>query len=177
MKEFGKYKKRGAYHWKEFNKNTAYRKNVLKIKDWIGEGITLDVGAGDGLITSVIGAFGIDNNKRAIELAKEKGVDIIEADVYDIPFQSNYFDNVIMADVIEHLEFPGKGLLEVKRVLKDKGLLYIVTPPQGGKKDIYHYKEYTPNELSELLESYGFSKNGSIEVRLDLKRMYAVFEK
>lgn len=177
MNGFAKYKKRGAYHWREFKKDTAYRKNVLKIKEWIQDGLTLDVGAGDGLITSVIDAVGVDNNKLAVSLARERGINVIEGDAYNLPFDSNNFDNVLMGDVIEHLKYPEKSLLEIWRVLKDKKFLYIVTPPCGGKMDKYHYKEYSPKELVELVEDNGFKKKGSIEVRNDLRRMYGIFEK
>ena len=177
MNDFAKYKKRGAYHWREFEKDTTYRKNVLKIKEWIRNGLTLDIGAGDGLITSVIDAVGVDNNKLAIDLARERGINVIEGDAYNLPFSSDCFDNILMGDVIEHLKYPEKSLLEVWRILKDKGFLYIVTPPRGDKMDKYHYKEYSSKELIGLIENNGFKKKESIEVRNDLRRMYGVFEK
>src|SRR6056297_2045858 len=93
---FNKYEKRGAYHWKEFNQNTAYRKHALIVQQWISSGRTLDIGAGDGLITSLIDAEGIDDNETAVKLAKEKGVNVILGDAYDMPYKKNIFDNVLM---------------------------------------------------------------------------------
>jgi len=172
---FNKYEKRGAYHWKEFNQNTAYRKHALIVQQWISSGRTLDIGAGDGLITSLIDAEGIDDNETAVKLAKEKGVNVILGDAYGMPYKKNIFDNVLMGDVIEHLKYPAKVIDQIKKVLKPKGRLYIVTPPKGGKMDKYHYKEYTPEELQQYIENFGF-KTMNVTVRPELKRMYLEFQ-
>ena len=172
---FDKYQKRGAYHWKEYKRNTAYRKNALKIKEWVRPGRTLDIGAGDGLITSLLGAVGIDDNKVAVNLARERKANVVYGDAYNLPFDVGEFDNVIMADVIEHLKHPEKALEEINRVLNDNGHLYIITPPKGGKMDKYHYREYSPEELIDFMKEMGFSSYADIDVRDDLKRMYGEF--
>lgn len=46
----------------------------------------------------------------------------------DIPYPDGYFDTVIMADVIEHVENPSRVLRECNRVLKDAGQLIVSTP-------------------------------------------------
>lgn len=73
---FDKYKERGggAYHWIEYEQKTVYGMHARKVKKWVNNGKTLDVGAGDGLITSLLNCEGIDNNKIAVKLAKNKGV-------------------------------------------------------------------------------------------------------
>jgi ubiquinone/menaquinone biosynthesis C-methylase UbiE len=175
--KFDKYEKKGAYHWKDFNRNSAYRNNALIIKDWIRPGNTLDIGAGDGLITSLIGAVGIDNNKKAIELAREKGVSVINGSAYNLPFDRGEFYNVLMADTLEHLKDDRKAIEEAKRVLRIEGHLYVVTPPKKDKKNKYHYREYTPNELCDLLHHFGFRQYREVYMRKDLNRMYVEFVK
>jgi SAM-dependent methyltransferase len=173
---FDKYQRYGAYHWKEYEEQTIYGKHAERIKNW---GITLDIGCGDGLITSLIGAEGIDDNETAIELAQEKGVKVKLRSAYDLSgYANNSFDNVVMADVIEHLEFPEKVLPEIRRILKIGGALYITTPPakENGLHDPkYHHREYTPTELIKLLNDNFFSLQGKIEE--DFVRMYAKFIK
>jgi ubiquinone/menaquinone biosynthesis C-methylase UbiE len=178
--EFNKYEQRGAYHWKEYaNKSKhAYGKHADKVKNWIRAGKTLDIGAGDGLITYLINAIGIDDNKIAVKLANEKGVNVVIGDAYNLNFPDNSFDNVFMGDVIEHLEFPDIAIKEVKRVLKTDGYFYIVIPPakKDGLHDKYHYKEYTPNELIEYMRKNGFDIIGEIEVIKKHVRMYGIFK-
>lgn len=177
--EFDKYKRRGAYHWKDFKRPSAYRTNALYIKDWIDGGKTLDIGAGDGLITSLLccNTIGIDNNELAVKLAQKKGVDVRFGDAYNLQFANEEFDNVLMADTLEHLKDDKTAVLEAKRVLKPLGGFYISTPPKIAKKNKYHYREYTPVELIEFIEPLGFKLVGQIEIHPELNRMYAKFLK
>ncbi len=41
-----------------------------------------------------------------------------------LPFKDNYFDVVILANVLDHVEQPEKALLEIRRVLKEKGIFH-----------------------------------------------------
>lgn len=176
--EFDKYKERGAYHWKEHKQKTPYGLHAEKVSKWIRNGKTLDIGAGDGLITSLIDGEGIDDNTIAVKLAKEMGANVVMGDAYNLEYNDNTFDNVLMSDVIEHLEKPDIAVKEVKRVLRPNGYYYIVTPPakMGGLHDKYHYKEYTPKELVEYIESWGFILINNIEIIDKYVRMYGVFK-
>ena len=180
--KFDKYERFGDYHWRLYaEKKDPYAFHADKVSEWIGPGKTLDVGAGDGLITSLIsGAIGIDDNKTAIDLARRHGVDVRFVSVYSLgcPF-FNYFDNVLMADVIEHLNSVEAALRRVKGVLKHNGNLFIVTPPalsSGKVFDPYHVKEYSPGELVSVVKKEGFELIGSIEIKNSWNRMYAKFK-
>tara|TARA_Y100000310_G_C20568248_1_gene756648 strand:+ start:381 stop:1136 length:756 start_codon:yes stop_codon:yes gene_type:complete len=43
----------------------------------------------------------------------------------DIPYEDNFFDIVILRNVLDHTDNPEKVLLEIKRVLKKTGLVHI----------------------------------------------------
>lgn len=49
---------------------------------------------------------------------------LIKAAGEDIPFEEDYFDVVILANVLDHTHMPTKVLSEINRVLKKKGILY-----------------------------------------------------
>jgi len=176
--EFDKYKERGGYHWIEYEQKTVYGMHARKVKKWVNDGKTLDVGAGDGLITSLLNCEGIDNNKIAVKLAKDKGVNVRNCDIYNLDYDEDTFDNIFMGDVIEHLEFPDIAINNIKKILKNNGLLYIVTPPKIGETlhDKYHFKEYSPIELIEFLKPFDFEIIGGIEIIEEYIRMYAVFK-
>lgn len=177
--EFNKYKERGAYHWKEYEQQTEYGKHANIVKEWLkGETNILDIGAGDGLITHLIKAVGIDDNEVAVKLAVEKGVKVNLGTAYSIPFWGKKFNAVYLGDVIEHLEHPDCALREISRVLINGGHLYVVTPPalpSGKLQDKYHYREYTPEELQGYIISQGFVLVDPIKTVGH--RMYAKFRK
>lgn len=187
---FGKYKKYGAYHWKEYDDNTIYGQHVRKLEKWIKEDNILDLGAGDGLITHRLQIAGknviaIDDNMDGIALAKERGVEVIYGSAYNLrsifPLSQlgvPVCDCVLMADVIEHLEFPDSAMYGIDSVLRYGGTLYITTPPRQDNRvlhDEYHYKEYTPDELIEFIEGFGYVLAEPTEVKFE--RIYAKFIK
>lgn len=152
--KFTKYHTKGAYHWHRLtNTDGRYFRYVYLVKDWIKETNVLDVGAGDGCITKILGIKGVDDEPEAVRFAQEKGADVILASAYSLPFEDEEFDAVFMGHVLEHIKYPFIVLEEVRRVLKKN--LYIVSPVPGGE-DQFHYKDWDMEELKELVESAGF---------------------
>lgn len=178
-RSFTKYEKFGPYHWELLKKGGRYQQHLDNIVQWVKEKNILDIGAGDGLITYHLKAKGIENNQTAVKLAKEKGADVIFGDAYALPFKDEEFESALMIDVLEHCEFPKLALKEARRVLKN--YLYVTTPPKGIKGDRlldeFHYTEWSPEELKELVEAEGFQLEGEIITRPDEKNMYAKFKK
>jgi DNA modification methylase len=167
--KFNKYKEYGDYHWKDYaDKRTVYAAHVDFLRDWVKEKNTLEVGAGDGLITHVLGIEGIDNNMEAIKIAKSKGVRVKKGSAYNL---KGKYDAVLMGDTLEHLEDPIRAIRQARKVAP---ILYIVTPPKKeGIKDTNHYNEWTPDELIELVEKEGFELMGDIIIQYE--RMHAKF--
>lgn len=172
---FDKYDTMGAYHWRDFRSNTTYRKHAIKILNWVTEKKILDIGCGDGLITFLLGdgVKGIDDNETAIKLAKEKGVNAELCSIYDFN-ETEKFSAIFMGDVLEHFEFPDKVLEKISNMSIPN--LYITTPPSNKNNKIgkYHYREYTPGELKEYIEKFGW-KTESIETVN--RNIYAKFVK
>lgn len=94
----------------------------------------LDVGCGDGALAAYlrektgVKAYGIDISKRGVEIALKKGIIARVGDAQKkIPFRTQ-FDAVVANEVIEHLYNPDFFLREIKKVLKDDGILILGTP-------------------------------------------------
>lgn len=96
-----------------------------------------------------------------------------------IPYKDNYFDLVILSEVIEHLSTNPKIIFEkIYRILRKNGILIVTTPNFATlrnriklffgkniqqtipieKSKSYHFKEYTKKEIEEMLKSSKFKK-------------------
>lgn len=87
------------------------------------EGLILDVGGG----LSPFQKYVKDGRFITIDYNSHVNPTIIGAAAC-LPFKSNSFDSVLCTEVLEHVEEPGVCIKEMKRVLKDKGYMYITVP-------------------------------------------------
>ena len=139
------------------NQDTA-RKRIHWICSQAQGDKILDVGCSQGLVCMLLGreglnCIGIDNEQVAIdyankELKKEesavqKRVVFQIAEGSNLPFENDYFDTVILTEILEHLIQPERVLSEVKRVLRDGGKV-IITVPYGLNPDPDHKRSYYP---------------------------------
>lgn len=96
------------------------------------EGIHLDVGTGRGdgtlLISNKKKCIGFDYGIVSAKIAKNKGLEILQADARKIPFKSKAFNSITCLDVIEHIPGPKQAIEEISRVMKDDGRLILLTP-------------------------------------------------
>ncbi|MBI2641446.1 class I SAM-dependent methyltransferase, partial [Candidatus Roizmanbacteria bacterium] len=99
----------------------------------------LDAGCGRGFYVQALSYFsfikeiqGIDVNEKYLAIAKRTCTDlrcrVRKASIYRLPYPNEYFDCVICSEVLEHLNDDNKALLEIKRVLKKNGLLFVTVP-------------------------------------------------
>lgn len=93
----------------------------------------LEVGAGKGVLARRIRenvdgkVIATDSSPAMVAACREWGVDAIEADVRDLPFESATFDVVVAAWMLYHVEPLGDALAEIARVLRPSGRLVAVT--------------------------------------------------
>ena len=66
-----------------------------------------------------------------VDFVEAKGVDIVLTDPYALPFPDNSADIILSSSCLEHSEMFWLAFLEMMRVLKPSGLLYINVPSNG----------------------------------------------
>lgn len=100
----------------------------------------LDIGCGTGSFLcaaeeSGLEAYGVEISEWASQIARKKlRVKIFTGLLRNAGFNDNAFDMVHMSHVLEHFADPVAELLEVKRILKPNGLLFIEVPNEKNFK-------------------------------------------
>ncbi|MDP3989558.1 MAG: class I SAM-dependent methyltransferase [bacterium] len=72
--------------------------------------------------------YGLDNNQVACENARAKGFEVFCGDIDKLTLPQNFFDEVHMSSVIEHVPDPVYTMRRIHECLKPGGVVYIRTP-------------------------------------------------
>ena len=137
----------------------------------------LDVGCGDGFHLRLLQKYGkkswqlegIDLDKRAVQMAEKAGLKVHLGTIEDLDLPEDTYDFAFMIQTIEHVEKPDAILRAVKRILKPKGKLVIVTDNTdsidfglfkrsywGGYHFPRHWNLFNRKSLTKLAEKVGF---------------------
>jgi methionine biosynthesis protein MetW len=152
----------------------------------------LDIGCGEGttlhLLREISGISGIgtDISMKTVYRASKRGFEtILHSAETPFPFASRSFDLVICSEVLEHLRFPHKCLLEIRRILSEEGVVIFSIPNLGflrnrlrlfiGRNPIdsfeYHLSEHlhhwTKAGFRTMLEDFGLKIDGVLGLRID----------
>lgn len=125
--------------WRDFQEANIFYLPAKK------NGRLLDVGCGSGSTIQILEqkgwkGVGVDFDKKAIENAKKKNIEVYYGDLFSQSFADNSFDAIVMNHVIEHVPSPVLLLEECRRILKKGGTLVAITP-NAGSRGHEHYKE------------------------------------
>lgn len=98
-----------------------------------GNGRLFDIGAATGFFIKLAKnrgyeVKGVEMSGHAASEARRAGLEVLTGDLLHNHQPSDYFDVVTMLDVLEHFTDPFAELVEVKRILKPKGLMVVNTP-------------------------------------------------
>jgi SAM-dependent methyltransferase len=132
----------------------------------------LEAGCGEGYGADLIAGVArrvvaVDYDEAAVAHVRSRyaRVEVMQANLAELPLPDASFDVVVNFQVIEHLWDQAQFVAECARVLRSSGLLMVSTPNRitfspGRDTPInpFHTRELNADELTELLVDAGFSE-------------------
>lgn len=136
-------------------------------------GKILDVGCGPGnycqtLAKMGFNVYGVDFSKEMIKIAKsrdnENQINYKQSNIYNLPFQNNYFDMLICIGVFQTVQDYKRAFKEIYRVIKPGGNFYLNTLNKNAIK--YLLKNLLKKDESKIHKRYSF-----LQLRKELKKV------
>ncbi|RJX29125.1 MAG: class I SAM-dependent methyltransferase [Dethiobacter sp.] len=178
--------KNNRRYWGPERDEYSDRPSILFLADhlpWLdGCQKIIDLGCGVGnlvkkLIVSGKEAVGITYQKREVEAGKRKhGLDLILADMHELPFNNSSFDGMVMWDSLEHCTAPYIALCEARRVVRPGGRGLIFMPGQDWQDCRYHLIVLTQKQMVHLLKQSGWKLERLADRSTQAKPETAVYE-
>lgn len=151
-------------------------------------GKMLDVGCGIGLF--LIEAkkrgwevYGTEFTDRAIEICREKGIQMEQGKLDPAWYTENSFDVVTSWEVMEHINNPLEEVSNIRQILRPGGLFFFTTPNFNAFEryvlksnyNVIEYPEhlcyYTKRTMNYLLKNNGFSREKMTTTGISLTRI------
>jgi len=175
----------------------AYERIVQLIENEVDPAdYVLEAACGTGLISMRIAPyvdryFGCDISPEMIEIARSKalssGISNIEfsvQDAYNLDFEDDSFDAVILANALHVMIEPEKVLANIRRILKSEGLLIIPTYLHGssllsrsissimGLSGFRAYHRWSAESFEQFIEICGYTILRSISIKDKIPLQY-----
>jgi len=122
----------------------------------------LDIGCGTGFALDLfkengIKATGITVEASEFQTSKDKGHDVRLMDMNFLEFDDKEFDLIWCRHALEHSVMPTIALMEMKRVLKDDGKIYIEVPSDNilTIENVHHYSLLSDDAWQALFRKTG----------------------
>lgn len=156
--------------WFERNQ-LAYRSELQALRSQMplkGQGV--EIGVGTGRFAAPLGIkHGVEPSAKMREIAKQRGIDVIDGEAEKLPFDDSRFDYLLMVTTICFLDDVLRSLKEAYRVIRPGGWIiigFIDRKSPIGKQYLRHKNEsvfykiatfYSSDEVASLLERAGFT--------------------
>ena len=189
------YQQRRQYYFQNIVTNDTVTKENTNIRDfkrglslieqYKAGGKLLDVGCALGIFLHLARkrrwkTYGVDISRYAASFAREVlGLNVFSGELDEAQFPEKWFDVITLWDVVEHFPDPSRQLQEIRRILKDDGIILMNAPNEEGWLRLlawvifrlsagkisypirklyhqFHFHYFTPQTLQRLLKENGF---------------------
>ncbi len=173
-----------AEHGRQWRQKPVLRDIYLdlyrRMAEEIAPGATLEIGGGSGIFKEFA------PHVVTTDILPAPWLDLV-ADAQFLPVGDATFDNIVMFDVLHHIEFPRRFLAEASRVLRPGGRIILMEPAMTPLSwPFYHWMHPEPVDLSADPLRHGqpdptrdaFAANQALPTRLvgrDRARFAAAF--
>lgn len=160
----------------DYEKNRPVAARMIdKVLPYVSDGAWLDVGIGNGALLFTAQEYGFhpigtDLRGDNVSLLASLGIEAYQADIADLVL-SWPCSVISMADVLEHMPYPKRGLEAANRLMTDGAVLLISMPNcesmlwkllNGSQANPYwaeieHYHNFSRERLYALLDETGFA--------------------
>jgi len=166
----------------DLHRRQILRREAEAVKQLVPGGNLLDLGCATGSFFGYFSSdswqlFGVDTAGLGVrESRRNRGARVFEGSLAEACFPSRFFDVVTVLDTLYYTPDPRAELREVRRILKEDGLLAVEIPglaytflraknpvcwlldrrPSTGLANSHHLYHFSPATLRRLLESTGF---------------------
>jgi len=126
----------------------------------------LEIGGGEGYLAKCISDLGYDVTSIDMNPRLPQNFPVEKVDASKLNFQSQFFDLVFTSHVVPHIEDKENVFNEIKRVLKDDGIVIHVVPTPWWTflTNFYHYC-FIPKFLMNSITNY-YKKSDKAESNL-----------
>jgi ubiquinone/menaquinone biosynthesis C-methylase UbiE len=152
---------------------------------WLEGSKILEAGCGTGAQTKTIAPknnksqfISIDISGQSLSKAKtltdSMGIDNVEfkrANIFELPFEDEYFDHIFICFVLEHLANPIEALDNLKRVLKTNGTIMVIEGDHGST--YFHPDSTSANSAIQCLVQLQKEKGGDANIG---RKLYPILE-
>jgi SAM-dependent methyltransferase len=150
------------FHWVTEGPGVAENERALVRAAFLPLGTrVLDVGCAEGAtlfhLDEPEGAVGIDLFEPKLSFARQRlpRCRFVQGSAYELPFEQESFDHVIVRDVVHHLDTPGRMFAECARVLVSGGRIDVLEPCRYNPLILLHAL-MMPAERGELRSTFPF---------------------
>jgi len=120
-----------------------------------------DLGCGSGVFTELLRrqgfhSVGLDISPKLIEVGRRKypGLELIEGDAENLPFESGSLDGILLSGLVHHFPDPRRVASEVRRVLRSGGR-FVAFDPNRMNPFMWFYRDRS----SPFYSSVGVTEN------------------